>query len=253
MKPHKLNLKGSFMSAIFPIVILNARPAAGKSEIIHALQALPIEHRADRFHIGAMHVIDDFPMLWSWFEEDHILEHDFERPRLHTTPDEYFLFDDLWHVLIRRLSLEYKKWRRDTQGEATAIIEFSRGEQHGGYSAAYQHLDEDLLKHASSLYVNVSYAESLRKNRRRFNPDRPDSILEHGLSEEKLQTLYRHDDWSSFSNGDPEFIRAGETRLPYVVFENEDDVTTPGGEPLYERLQDCLDRLWGLHQSRSTV
>ncbi len=241
------------MQATFPILILNARPAAGKSEIIHALKALPAQERAERFHVGAMHVIDDFPMLWSWFEEDHILENVFNRPRLHTTPDEYFLFEDLWHVLIQRLSLEYIKWRRDTDERATAIIEFSRGEEHGGYSKAYQYVEDEILQMASSLYVNVSFDESLRKNRQRFNPDRPDSILEHGLSDEKLQTLYRHDDWSTFTSGDPEFLQVGSMQVPYVVFENEDDVTTPGGEPLYNRLQGCLDRLWRLHQDRTTV
>ena len=241
------------MDEIFPIVILNARPAAGKSEIIHALQALPVEQRASRFHIGPMQIIDDFPMLWSWFEEDHILENDFERPRLHTTPDEYFLYEDLWHLLIRRLSLEYEKWRRDAERPATAIIEFSRGLQHGGYSKAYQHLDPEILRHASSLYVKVSYEESLRKNRRRFNPDRPDSILEHGLSDEKLQSLYRHDDWNTFSQADPEYLHVNGSRVPYVVFDNADDVTTPGGEPLYTRLQGCLDRLWALHLARSKV
>lgn len=241
------------MDEIFPILILNARPAAGKSEIIHALQALPVEQRASRFHIGPMHIIDDFPMLWTWFEEDHLLENEFGRPRLHTTPDEYFLYEDLWHVLIKRLSLQYEKWRRDAEGPATAIIEFSRGLQHGGYVEAYQHLDPEILRHASSLYVKVSYEESLRKNRRRFNPDRPDSILEHGLSDGKLQNLYRHDDWDAFSQADPKYLHVHGVNVPYVVFDNADDVTTPGGEPLYTRLQDCLDRLWALHLVRSTV
>lgn len=246
-------LKGEDMDDIFPVLILNARPAAGKSEIIHALESLPVAERAARCHIGEMKVIDDFPMLWAWFEEDHILEKVFNRARLHTTADEYFLFDDLWHVLIKRLSLEYIKWHRDSDEHATAIIEFSRGEQHGGYSNAYQHLEPEILQQASSLYVNVSFEESLRKNRQRFNPDRPDSILEHGLSDEKLRVLYRHDDWAAFSSADPQYLQMGTLRVPYVVFENEDDVTTAGGEPLYNRLEECLDRLWRLHQNRSTV
>jgi hypothetical protein len=241
------------MDAIFPVLILNARPAAGKSEIIHALKALPAAERAERFHIGAMHIIDDFPMLWAWFEEDQILEHVFNRPRLHTTPDEYFLFEDLWHVLIRRLSLEYIKWRRDTNEHATAIIEFSRGKEHGGYSKAYQFIADQILRQASSLYVKVSFKESRRKNKLRFNPNRPDSILEHGLSDEKVHVLYRHDDWSEFSSRDDEFLHPGGNRVPYVVFENEDDVTTAGGGPLYDRLEHNLDSLWNIHQKRSTV
>jgi len=42
-----------------------------------------------------------------------------------------------------------------------------------------------MLKSAAILYVNVSFSESLRKNRKRFNPNKPDSILEHGLPDEK--------------------------------------------------------------------
>ncbi len=241
------------MEAVFPILILNARPGAGKSEIIHALEDLPEAERAERFRIGPMRVFDDFPMLWAWFEEDYILENTFNRPRLHTTPDEHFLFDDLWHVLIKRLSLDYLKWRRDTEQNATAIIEFSRGEEHGGYSEAYQFIDDQILQQACSLYVNVSFEESLNKNRARFNPDRPDSILQHGLSDEKLHRLYQHDDWSTFSSDDPEFLNLNGKRVPYVVFENEDDVTTGGGEPLYARLEECLKALWSTHQGRSTV
>jgi hypothetical protein len=35
-------------------------------------------------------------------------------------------------------------------------------------------------------------------------------------------------------------------RVPYVVFENEDDVTTAGGEALGERLEEVLGQLWML-------
>ena len=35
-------------------------------------------------------------------------------------------------------------------------------------------------------------------------------------------------------------------RVPYVVFENEDDVTTAGGEALGRRLEEALGRLWML-------
>ncbi len=38
----------------FPVLILNARPAAGKSEIIHALKSTPVEERIARFHIGPL-------------------------------------------------------------------------------------------------------------------------------------------------------------------------------------------------------
>jgi hypothetical protein len=238
---------------IFPLLILNARPAAGKSELVRALMDIPLETRISRFHIGPMHGIDDFPMLWSWFEEDRFLEQIFNRPRLYTTSDEYFLHHDLWHLLIHRLCLDYEKWVRDTPEQHTVVLEFSRGVEHGGYRAAYRHLSQQVLDKAASLYINVSYQESVRKNLLRFNPARPDSILEHALDSEKLERLYQADDWDEFTKEDPNFIQVNDHRIPYVVFENEDDVTTPRGNDMFDRLEDCLGRLWDLRHSQGAV
>ncbi len=237
----------------FPVLILNARPAAGKSEILHALKTAPLDERIKRFHIGPLHILDDFPILWSWFEEDHLLETVFHLPRLHTTADGYFLTDDLWHLLIQRLSLEYKKWRRDTPKDHTVVFEFSRGAEHGGYETAYKHLSHEILRLAACLYVDVTYEESLRKNRARFNPERPDSILEHALPDERLERLYRDDDWESFSSGDPHYLSIQDIQVPFVNFENDDDVTSNGGEALFKRLEERLSTLWSLWQRRLAV
>jgi hypothetical protein len=249
----RIRKRGEWMNSYFPVLILNARPAAGKSEIIHALSGVPQEERIQRFHIGSMHVLDDFPMLWTWFEEDMLLESVFQHPRLHTTPDGYFLYEDLWHLLIRRLALEYEKWHRDRFAESTAVIEFSRGAASGGYRKAYPHLGTTILKQASALYVQVSYAESLRKNRARYNPDRPDSILEHGLSDAKMERLYRDDDWGDFSSADPQYLLTAGKKVPYVTFENEDDVTTRAGEPLLQRLETACGTLWDRYRALQAV
>lgn len=233
----------------FPILILNARPAAGKSEIINYLQRTPVTERINRFHVAAIDVIDDFPMLWTWFEEDAILTR-MGHPRLHTDHEGYFKTTYLWHLLIERISLEYEKRLRDIPGDQathTTLIEFSRGKEHGGYAAAYPHLSDAVLEQAASLYVRVSYAESRRKNRTRFNPERPDSILEHGLSDQKLERLYREDDWDAWTAGDPTHLHVRQQRVPYVVFENEDDVTTDRGDALGERLESTLAELWDLY------
>ena len=233
----------------FPVLILNARPAAGKSEIIDYLQRLPVEERMERFHIGTIDVIDDFPMLWTWFEEDAILSR-MGHPRLHTDADGYFKHEYLWHLLIERISLEYEKRLRDIpdyHAIHTTLIEFSRGTEHGGYTEAYPHLSDTILNNAAALYLRVSYAESLRKNRARFNPERPDSILEHGLTDTKLETLYREVDWGTWTADDPAYLHVEEHRIPYVVFENEDDVTTDRDQALGERLEITLATLWALY------
>ncbi|MBC7813762.1 MAG: hypothetical protein H7175_21575 [Burkholderiales bacterium] len=232
---------------IFPIVILNGRPAAGKSEVIDFLRGLPDDVRRERFRLGCLHELDDFPMLWTWFEEDDMLEKRFNKPRLHSTPDGYFLYEEMWHLLIERLSLDYAKLLRDQpkiHETSTALVEFSRGTEHGGYKTAYSYLSDRILEQAASLYIDVPYEESLRKNRRRFNPDKPDSILEHGLPDSKLERMYKEVDWETFSAGDTEYLHVRDYRVPYAVFANHDDVTTTRG-PLFEaRLEAALQTLW---------
>jgi len=231
----------------FPILILTGRPASGKSEIIdYLLKADPAE-RLQRFHVAQPRVLDDFPMLWTWFEEDHLLAHTLGQARLHTDAEGYFKYPYLWHLLIERFGLEYQKLLRDHPDHAqthTTIIEFSRGSEHGGYAEAFAHLSEVILSQAAALYVQVSFEESLRKNRRRFNPDKPDSILEHALPDAKLERLYKADDWQVFSAQDAHFLTAGHQRLPFAVFENEDDVTTGDPTGLAARLEHALADLW---------
>ena len=230
----------------FKTIILIARPAAGKSEVIHYLKNCSTEDRLHRFHVSDFLEVDDFPMLWAWFEEDALLEQ-MGKPRLHSTPDGYFLERHLWDVLIRRLCLEHDKIRRD-HPEETIIMEFSRGSQHGGYAEAFQHLTKAVLEEAAILHLNVSWEESLRKNRRRFNPDRPDSILEHGLPDAKLERMYKDVDWDVVSAGASDHLMIQGVAVPFVVFENEDDVTTPRGAALGERLESVLTTLWQRYQ-----
>jgi hypothetical protein len=246
------------MTDTFDVLILIGRPASGKSEIIDFLMRMPADARRSRFHVARLDVMDDFPMLWAWFEEDRILSEQLGQPRLHTDADGYFKYPYLWHLLIERLGLEYRKRLRDDPAyhdHATALFEFSRGSEHGGYAEALPHLPDDLLRRAAIIYVRVSFAESLRKNRRRFNPERPDSILEHALPDEKLARLYGEDDWVAFSGGeDSGFLAVRGVRVPYVVFENEDDVTAcvtaaeqvGDSDLLAARLEGVLGRLWGL-------
>jgi hypothetical protein len=241
------------MNNTFDVIILIGRPASGKSEIIHFLTHLPADIRRERFHIAQLEVRDDFPMLWTWFEEDDILSKRFGLPRLHSDDDGYFKFPELWHLLIERLSLEYGKLLRDDPSyheQTTCMIEFSRGSEHGGYAEAFQHLSDEVLAHAAIMYVYVSYEESLRKNRRRYNPDKPDSILEHGLADEKLERLYHDDDFASVAPGDSGLIVIRGHQVPFIVFPNEDDVTTGKPDQLAARLESVLGELWELYSKR---
>ena len=103
-------------SDTFKLILLLARPAAGKSEVIDYLKNTPLEQRVARFHVGKIFELDDFPMLWTWFEEDDILQR-LSLPRLHSDANGYFLNIAYWDVLIERLGMDYNKIIRDTAAE----------------------------------------------------------------------------------------------------------------------------------------
>ena len=231
----------------FNIIIFIGRPGSGKSEIIDYLQHTINDKRKSRFYIADMDVIDDFPMLWAWFEEDAILSNELGKPRIYTDKKGYFIHNYYWNLLIRRINMEYQKRLKDDKTyheHTTTIIEFSRGSEHGGYKEAFNHLSPEILNQASIVYVDVPYQESQRKNRKRANKNRPHSILEHSLPDRKLERLYRDDDWSEFIGNEKKTILIKGIELPFIIFENEDDVTTASPELLEERLKNKLDSLW---------
>lgn len=240
---------------IFRILLLIARPAAGKSEIINYLKSVPVEERIRRFHIGIMDEIDDFPMLWTWFEEDALLKK-MGHPPIHTDEDGYFLKQYFWDLLIERIGLDYGKRLRDIahyHEKHTTLVEFSRGSEHGGYRSAFSHLSKEMIENMAVIYIDVSWEESLRKNRRRFNPDKPDSILEHGLSDEKLERLYKENDWEEIRKGNDHYLIIQGQKVPYVVFDNHNDYTSQPGESLGRRLEEKFGDLWNLNQATNGI
>jgi hypothetical protein len=68
-----------------------------------------------------------------------------------------------------------------------------------------------------------------------------------------MDRLYRDDDWDEWTAADPAYLHVRGHRLPYVVLENEDDITTRAGPELAERLEACLGRLWGLWMARDRL
>jgi len=235
----------------FDILLLIARPGAGKSEIIDYLKHIPVAERIQRFHVGEIREFDDFPILWGWFEEDYLLNR-MGHPRLHTDEGGYFLHQYFWDELVENLCFQYEKMiKNGEQSGTTALMEFSRGSEHGGYTSAFAHLSRLVLSRASILYIDVSWEESLRKNRKRFNPNKPDSILEHSLPDEKLARLYRETDFHEIAKQNPEYLSIQGINVPYVIFDNQDDVTTDRGAELGVRLEDCLNCLWLRNTTRS--
>ncbi len=254
-----LGKDGKVGKETFDIIVLNGRPAAGKSEIIDYLKKTPLNERIRRFHIGEFEEFDDFPILWERFEDDDIYERHGKSRLISDTTYQYegerregYVFKDpfFWNFLIEKLNLFYSKRRRDVQDyheRYTAIFEFARGSQHGGFAEAYNYLSRDVLSRAATIYIKVSWEESLRKNRRRRNPDKPDSILEHSLEDKKIEFLYKESEWDSFSSKDSDFLLVGDCRVPYVVFDNEPEKTDKP-EMLGTHLEEVCRRLWAIRQ-----
>ncbi len=235
---------------IFKTIFLIGRPAAGKSEIIDFLKKTPVEERIERFHVGEFEEIDDFPFIWERFEDDMILEK-LGMERVWTTKDLYFKDDRLWDFFLEKINLAYEKKTRDDPAyhhRKTAIIEFARGGKEGWRHAFHKVLSKKLLDGSAILYIHVTYEESLRKNRRRFNPERPDSILEHSLPDEKMERLYKLSDWDEFSAPHPEILEIQGKRIPYVIFDNMPEKTDDPAK-LGPALEESLQRLWRIWTS----
>jgi hypothetical protein len=243
--------KGEIEMDHFEVIILTARPASGKSEVIDYLKKTDVETRKKRFHIGEFEEIDDFPFVWDTFVIDDIMtKHG--KPRLFTDEDYYFKDHFIWNLFIEKINVMYAKklaYNPKYHDTLTAIIEFARGGENG-IGEALSYLSDDILKKAGILYIDVSYEESVRKNRARKQVGQEDSILFHSLPDEKMDFYYKINDWKKLTKDDPEFITVKGIKVPYAVFHNEPDLTTAGGEPLGWALEETFGRLWEIIQKR---
>ena len=160
--------------------------------------------------------------------------------------DNCFKENFFWDFLLQKLSRNYARCLRDKpdyHNTHTAIFEFARGSEHGGWAQAYPQLSDDVLSKASTMHIYVTWEESLRKNRRRYNPDKPDSILEHALEDKKMEMLYKESDWEEFSSKDPYYLHARNHKVPYAVFNNMPEITDQP-EKLGRHLKEVTDKLW---------
>jgi hypothetical protein len=93
------------------------------------------------------------------------------------------------------------------------------------------------------IYINVSYEESVRKNRRRARKGEEDSILYHSLPDEKMEFYYRVNDWEQLAAKNPDFIEVKGLKVPYAVFENEPEKTLDPGM-IGKELERVTAKLW---------
>lgn len=233
------------METIFDTILLLGRPAGGKSEFIDYMQKLLPERRRKRYGLGNLVIVDDFPFIWEKFEEDDILEK-LGQPRLWSRRAEpaYATSTPLiWPFMIEKINLAALKLLDSPtfhRGHDTLLIEFSRGGP-TGYRDALARLDPRLLEQAAILYIQVSFAESLRRNRARYDEARKGSILAHSVPEEAMHEVYSVDDWDTLTADGLGYLAAGGMRVPYVTMVNEPESTDP--KVLDERYHQALKTL----------
>ena len=227
-----------------PILIITARPAAGKSEVIDYLKHANPEERLRRFHLGNVEELDDFVYVWETFEIDDILaKHG--KPRLWTDDKYYFTDHFVWNLYMERMGLEYrKKIARDPayHDSKTVLIEFARGGDNG-IREALSYLPDDVLKRATIMYLKVSWEESLRKNRRRARKGQEDSILFHSVPDEKMEFYYKTNDWETIEKANPDYVEVRGFKVPYAVFENEPEKTLDPVQ-IGDELEKVTAKLW---------
>jgi hypothetical protein len=198
-------------------------------------------------HIGEMKVLDDFVWLWEKFEEDDIWEK-IGKKRLHSEKEGhgYILGDGtLFNFLIEKLNFEVKtKYlnRSDFYGDNTLLIEFSRGGE-VPYKPALGRFDEEILKRAAILYIEVSHEESVRRNEARYQEKLKSSILAHKTPDHDMERFYSNDDWPEITSGKREgCLNIKGIEVPFLTLNNEPEIKDPKG--LADRYSPALQKLY---------
>lgn len=231
-----------------PVIILVARPAAGKSEVIDYLKKTPLVERMERFGVAELAEFDDFLYIWEWFEEDDFLSQH-GKERLHSKPDYYFKDEFAWHVCIQKINNAFAKRlaEPDFLKRYTSLIEFARGGENG-FRDAFNFLSDDILKLAKIIYIKVTYEESVRKNRKRARKGEEHSVLYHSLPDDKMEFYYKINDWDKLSGGkDSGVIEIKGHRVPFAVFDNMPEKTDdpaklgPALDEVFARLAQVKD------------
>ncbi len=232
---------------LLPYLLLLGRPAAGKSELIQFLSTLAPSERAAAYHLGALRVADDFPLLWQVFVEDDLWAQ-VGRGRLHSrhAGENYAVADDsLWPFLILKLGEAIT--RSPARSGETVIVEFARGGP-TGYRNALALLPPDLLRNAGILYLDVTFDESWRRNLARYDRSRREGILTHSVPREEMERTYARDDWASLAPAATGYVETQGVRIPYVTVSNVPEPITR--DDFTHRFHPAFGRLWDLAQAR---
>ena len=236
---------------VVDVLLLLGRPAGGKSEFIDFMQACDSKRRSEVFHLGALSVLDDFPILWEKFLEDDVWESLTGRRRDSRPSGGNYMVanDDLWPFLIEQLNRRAEPILQAGMRGTTLIIEFARGGA-SGYRDALDRLSPSILARAAVLYVSVPFEESWRRNVARYDEARRGGILTHSVPREEMERSYGIDDWRALAPDDAGTLCVHAIDIPYVTLDNVPELKDP--TKLSERYGKALAVLYELWAGRES-
>lgn len=251
----------------FQNLLIWALPASGKSEILTVLRGLNPAERLQRLHINNPVEIDDYQLVAEWFKNDDIRETN-NLSRVYTgrrnAEGGGFKTQQQWNHLTMFLNLQYKALlagNPNIHSDSTVLLECARGGPENasfplpyGYEQVIQVLDNELLRNAAILYVQVSPEESKRRNRARHNPNDPLGTLGHMVPEKVMRDEYGCDDiqWLTSQSKNSGFINVKGINIPIALFNNQDDKTSfirDKNIPLEERQKKINELVNALEQA----
>lgn len=236
----------------FEFLLLLGRPASGKSEFIDFMNKCPVGRRIDRYHLAALHTVDDFPVLWEKFLEDDLWEQ-LGYARFFSKPlqENYAVINEaIWPFLIQKINAYVeKRFPKDPSiFHQSVLIEFSRGGK-DGYAQALRSLSKRILSRAAILYISVSPAESRRRNTARYDRKKKNGVLTHSVPDEELGRTYGSDDWFDIAPHTNGTLFLDDVPVPYVTMNNEPESTDPIVlDHRYHEALEALYTLWRKYQ-----
>ena len=144
--------KGVYMKKkVFDVVLLNALPASGKSEVRKFMNENDPEQMVNDFHIGKNLQLDDFPYVWLMRQVDKKLA-EMGHPTLYYPDDDSPTYDGrVWGVLSILLSEDYQDLVNCNYVQPASAAEllferFDRASVAAGLKPMISMLDEDIRK-----------------------------------------------------------------------------------------------------------
>lgn len=238
----------------FDNIMLTGRGGSGKTEFIEFMRQVPEAERKTLYHIGAFEEMDDFPWLYSMFQDEDLWEM-LGRPRKLAKKREsvYVTLDyEIYNFLTLKFNLEIKKklsGQPNFYDEKTLFIEYARGRDNA-YKTAFGLFDEDILRRTAIFFLDNTFEESMRRNMiRSTDSDSKQSVLKHKVPVEVMEYLYKTNDWHDLTENRPHgYINLKNFSVPFVTVWNIPE--SHDFSVLEKRYAPALKKLWELYSNR---